>query len=102
MRKVIDVRDTHTAIHSYYIVNRKPKTALKLFAALEKEIDLSQPEYEAIWREIGELTTDAGEYNANTQMQGRRVWKNSKELQPGCTLTDNGETFSVIGSFDLW
>ena len=35
MKKVIDVRDMHTAIHSLYMVTRKPELMLNTFKFLE-------------------------------------------------------------------
>jgi hypothetical protein len=97
MKKVIDVRDMHTAIHSLYIVNKKPKTTLSLF----KQLDDCCCEYESepIWNEIMKNVECYGEINFR-DISGDKFWRN------GDLISDNeyhcgDDHFKLIGSFDI-
>jgi hypothetical protein len=102
MKKVIDVRDMHTAIHSLYIVNKKPKTTLKMFKELVSrdfngEIDGI---FSDLWDGINENTEYFGEINFR-KITGDKFWRN------GDLLSDNeyhcGDNhFKLIGSFDIF
>lgn len=98
MKQVIDVRDMHTAIHSLYIVNKKPKTTLKLFKSLND--CCCEYESEPLWNQIQENTEYFGEIDFR-DISGDKFWIG------GDLVSDNeyhcGDNhFKVIGSFDLY
>ncbi len=98
MKKVIDVRDMHTAIHSLYLVNKKPKTTLKMFRALQ---ELELEEYAPpLWEEIWRNTEDFGEIDFR-KITGDKFWRNG-ELISHNEYHDGDDHFLVIGSFDIY
>lgn len=98
MKQVIDVRDMHTAIHSLYLVNKKPKTTLKLF----KSLDGCCCEYESepIWNEINQNTEYLGEIDFR-KITGDKLWRNGDLLSHN-EYHDGDDHFLVIGSFDIY
>lgn len=97
MKKVIDVRDMHTAIHSLYIVNKKPKTTLKLF----KSLDGCCCEYESelIWDEIMQNVECFGEIDFRN-ITGDKYW-HSGDLMSHNEYHCGDDHFLLIGSFDI-
>ena len=102
MPKAIDVRDMNTAIHSLYVIKSKPQIVAKAFRRLA-EIDFFENNLEMcdLWKFIEKNTEYLGEYNANTQMFGSRIWRN-KHLQSGVTVEHKGIVYNILESVDLW
>lgn len=98
MKKVIDVRSMHDGIHSLYIVNKKPKTTLKLF----KELNNCCCEYESdpIWEEINKNTEYFGEINYR-DITGDKFWSGG-DLVSHNEYHNGDNHFVLIGSFDLY
>ena len=98
MQKVIDIRNMHTGIHSLYIVNKKPKTTLKLFKSL---VDCCC-EYEAqpIWDEIWKNTDEFGEINYR-DITGDKFWRGQELISHNEYHDGNDNHFVLIGSFDI-
>lgn len=99
MKKVIDVRDMHTGIHSLYIVNKKPKTTLKMFKLL---VELELEEYsQPFWDEINNNTEYFGEINYR-DIRGDKLWKGQELVSHNEYHDGNDNHFVLIGSFDLY
>ena len=98
MRKVIDVRNMHDAIHSLYIVKSKPKTVLKAFMAL----DGCCCEYESdpLWNIINANTEYYGEINFR-DITGDKSWRGG-ELISHNEYHNGDDHFVLIGSFDIY
>lgn len=99
MKKVIDVRDMHTAIHSLYLVNHKPQTTLDMFKSLENDA-LDEIEQAGLWDRISENVENLGEINYR-YFKGEKVWINH-ELVSDVIFDDGENKYKVIGSFDIW
>jgi hypothetical protein len=97
MQKVIDVRDMHTAIHSLYIVNKKPKTTLKLFKSLDD--CCYDYENETIWNEIMKNVDSFDEINWR-DITGDMFWTNGN-LMSHNEYHCGDNHFVLIGSFDI-
>ena len=103
MKKVIDVRDMHTAIHSLYLVTRKPKTTLGYFQELEYGDFWQDDNYcdytvEYYYNKINENTEYLGEINFR-DVTGGQVTR--KGIPVDSCVYDNGQDkYQVIGRFD--
>lgn len=97
MKKAIDVRDMHTAIHSLYVVNKKPRTTLKLFQLLND--CCCEYESDPIWDEINQNTECLGEIDFR-KISGDKFWRGG-ELISHNEYHDGDAHFLIIGSFDI-
>lgn len=101
--QVIDVRDMHTAIHSLFLVTRKPKTTLDLFwmlSTFNEDEPLDEFQVNEIWNEINQNTESLGEINYRN-FEGDKFWRNGV-LVSDVRYKDSDHNYKVIGSYDIW
>ena len=101
MKRVIDIRDMHTAIHELYLVKHKPLTVIEVFAELT-ELGGDEDLYlkEIYWTFLKKNTEYLGEINFRN-ISGGIVTRNGKPLDD-CVYNDGENKYKVIGRFDLW